>query len=60
MVALTLTHLTQPGSSIQLVEIPTLYEAGCWFAGTGMIAVSVASSIAGVGSRSGAASMSVA
>ena len=42
MVAVTLTHLTQPGSSVNFGDIPIPYAFACCVLGAAMIAVSVA------------------
>jgi hypothetical protein len=45
MVSVTMTHLTQPGSSVNFGEAPELYQLACWMLGAAMIGVSVVSSI---------------
>ncbi len=44
MLSMTLTHLTQPNSSVSFAMIPDLYQEGCWWLGAGMIAISIGSS----------------
>lgn len=44
MLSMTLTHLTQPNSSVSFVMIPDLYQEGCWWLGAGMIVIAIGSS----------------
>jgi len=48
MITMTLTHLTQPGSSVNIQEIPEPYQFGCWALGAAMIAVAVVLSVVSV------------
>lgn len=40
MLSMTLSHLTQPNSSVSFAMIPDIYQDGCWWLGAGMIAIS--------------------
>ena len=39
LLSMTLTHLTQPNSSVSFAMIPDLYQDGCWWFGAGMIVI---------------------
>jgi hypothetical protein len=53
MVTMTLTHLTQPGSSVNIPAMSDPYQFGCWVLGAAMIALAVAlSMVAGINVRS--------
>jgi len=44
MLSLTLSHLTQPNSSVSFAMIPDIYQDGCWWLGAGMIVIAIVSS----------------